>query len=242
MIRSTAPRGRHPTARVAFVAAALAAGAISLAPGTVAAQASTVAPGWLPPPHVAVVEVPERAWAPRPLMIAAIGMGASFDGVGFNDGTHAIPSFFASGGLGDGLVGAELEAFASSGIGRYRFQSPINRLALNAYGVVRPGARARPGDVGYGWRVLRTVGAEFGLGFERDSKSAVSGSRFVAHLGARVELPLTPPGQPSEVRIRLGVSRGLGLFTPTLYGANATANTDVTDSVAETYGALVVVF
>jgi len=80
-----------------------------------------------PPPQVA-----------RPRLSAAIGMGSSFDSVGFRDGVHPIPSFFTVLGIGDGLLGLDLSAFASSASREERMMdSPIDRLAVDLFGVVR---------------------------------------------------------------------------------------------------------
>jgi hypothetical protein len=153
-----------------------------------------------------------------------------------------VPAFFATGGVGDGLLSLDFEAFASSAIGRVPGANPVDRLSLSAFGVVRPAARLWPGDFRYAMRVLRTLAGEAGLGLERDGRSMASGTRFVVHLGARFELPLTPAGEASELRLRFGVSRCLGLYTPTLYGASTTDVTEVVDTIADLYGALVLVF
>ena len=224
--------------RIAPLGVAVAAAGIALAAGG-AASAQTA---WPPPPELNAYEMPARALAPRPRMSVAIGMGTTFDAVGFSDGTHGVPAFFATGGVGDGLAGLDFQAFASSASGRDRMANPVDRLALDAFGVVRPAARLRPGDRRYRMRVLRTLAGELGLGLERDGRTTASGSRFTVHLGARVELPLTPAGGPSELRLRLGVSRNLGLYTPRLYGATASDVTSVGDTTADLYAALVVVF
>jgi hypothetical protein len=229
------PKGKAPAA------AALGAfwAFLVLLAGLAHAQAPAA---WVPPPEVmsgGVVEEPPPAFRPR--MSVAVGMGTTFDGVGFPD-THVVPAFFATGGVGDGLLSLDFEAFASSAVGRVAGTNPVDRLSLSAFGVVRPAARLRPDDRRYGMRVLHTVAGEAGLGLERAGRSMASGTRFVVHLGARVELPLTPAGQASELRVRLGVSRCLGLYTPTLPGASATDATEVVDTLADLYGALVVVF
>lgn len=222
-------------ARVAVLAVAL---ALSLAGSAARAQA----PGaWVPPPDiVSGGAVEEPVPSPRPRMSVAIGMGTTFDSVGFADGTHALPAFFATGGIGDGLLALDLEAFASSAIGRVASANPVDRLSLSVFGVVRPAARLRPGHSGYAMRVLRTLAAEGGLGFERDGRAVDSGNRFLVHLGARVELPLTPSGESSELRLRLGVSRNVGLYTPML--VTATDTTEVVDTKVDLYAALVLVF
>jgi hypothetical protein len=195
------------------------------------------------PPPVMEEQLPPDL-PPRPRMSLAVGMGASFDSAGFTDGTHAIPAFFAVGGFGDGLLGAELGAFASSASGRFPMANatPVDRLALDAFGVVRPAARVRPDDQRYGFRVLHTVAVELGLGYERDGHTSGAGTRWQIHTGARVDLPLFPAGWPSELRLRLAYRRALGLYTP-LVSATPTGGTvtAVGDS-NELYAALVTVF
>jgi hypothetical protein len=178
----------------------------------------------------------------RPRFSLAAGMGATFDSAGLAGGTHAIPAFFAVGGFGDGLGGFDLGSFASSASGRFHGDdNPVDRLALDAFGVIRPAARLAPGDRRYRLRVLRTLAGELGLGLERDGRVTGSGSRFELHTGARVELPLTRAGEPSELRLRFAVRRAVGLYTPKLYGASATDVTSVGDTT-EVYAALAVVF
>jgi hypothetical protein len=170
-------------------------------------------------------------------------MGISFDPVGFASGAaRAIPAFFGTGGIGDGFFGFDLFAFASSGAGRFSNDDPIDRLALHGFAVVRPAANVRPYDERFHLRVLRTLAAELGPGFERDSRTMASGTRFIVHTGARVEVPLTPAGAKSELRVRLAVHRAFGLYTPRLYGATANDLTEVVDTAAEVYSALVLVF
>jgi hypothetical protein len=198
---------------------------------------------WVPPPEVlsgGVASEPEPA--PRPRLSVSVGMGATFDSVGFADGTHALPAFFATGGAGDGLVGLDFGVFASSAIGRIARTNPVDRQSLSAFATVRPAAPLDQSLDGYAVRVLRTFACEVGMGVERDGRTADSATRFFIHLGARLEFPLTPVDQPSELRIRLGVMRNLGLDSPTLAGATPADVTDVVDTTAETYAALVVLF
>jgi hypothetical protein len=184
-----------------------------------------------------------RAPVPRPRFSAAIGMGGTWDDAGFGDaGAHFTPAFFGTGGIGDGLWGLDFLAFASSGEGRNRDFNPIDRLGLDLFGVVRPAARVRSDDLRYRYRVLRALAGELGLGLERDGRTTSAGTRFVVHTGVRVELPITPTGGASELRIRLGVRRNIGLYTPRIYGSSAADVTYVHDTVAEIYGALVLVF
>jgi hypothetical protein len=188
--------------------------------------------------EIAAVEPPRR-----PRLTLAAGMGVTLDGSGFADGTHAIPAFFAVGGFGDGLLGLDLGSFASGAAGRFHGQGedPVDRLALDAFAAIRPLARVARGDNRYHLRVLRTFAEELGLGLERDGRMTVAGSRFELHTGVRIELPLTPAGQPSELRLRLAVRRAVGLYTPKLYD---TTTSDVTrvGNTTEAYAALAVVF
>jgi hypothetical protein len=179
----------------------------------------------------------------RPRMSLAVGMGATFDAAGFAGGDHAIPAFLAVGGFGDGLAGLDLGSFASSASGRFHAgtDNPVDRLALDAFGVIRPAARLAPNDHRYHLRVLRTAAAELGLGLERDGRVTGSGSRFALHTGARIELPLTRAGEASELRLRLAVRRAVGLYTPKLSGATPGDVTSVGDST-EIYAALAVIF
>jgi hypothetical protein len=230
--------------RIAPLGAAVAAAGMALAVGGGPASAQTTA--WLPPPELNAYEMPARELAPRPRMSLGIGMGSTFDAVGFPDGTHAIPAFFATGGAGDGLFGVDFGAFSSSASGRDRAQQadPVDRQALDLFGVIRPAAKLRPGDRRYRMRVLRTLAGELGLGLEREGTSTRASSRFRLHTGARVELPLTPvtlSREHSELRLRLAVSRGIGLYTPTIRLRSGEV-VEVGDTAAELYAGLVVVF
>jgi hypothetical protein len=190
-----------------------------------------------------VVAMPARETVWRPRLSAAIGMGGTFDAVGFDDkNVRAIPTFVSVLGIGDGPFGLDLGAYASQASGRHGNQNPVDRLALDLFGVVRPGAWYRPADLDYALRVLRGLAAELGLGFERDGRSAVSGTRFVLHVGARADFPITPAREATELRLRIAVRRAIGLYTPKLYGSALSDVTNVSDSAAELYGALVVVF
>jgi hypothetical protein len=230
------------THRLVGLASLLAA--VALAP---AARAQPAPPIEAPPERLEEVEpsVTEllEPPPPRPRLCLAIGMGATHDATGFSDGAHLIPAFFAVGGFGDGLLGIDLGAFASSASGRYLSpNAPVDRLALDAFGVLRPAARLRRNDHRYPLRVLRTVGAELGLGLERDSQVVVSGTRWEIYSGARIEFPLTPAGEASELRLRLAFRRAFGLYTPTLSGGTgSTAVISVGDST-ELYAALAVIF
>jgi hypothetical protein len=194
------------------------------------------------PPEVVEAELLTLAPPPRPRLSLAVGMGATRDSTGFSDGGHFIPAFFGVGGFGDGLGGFDLGAFSSAASGRFpTTDSPVDRLALDAFGVLRPAARVRPGDQLYGMRVLHTIGVELGLGFERDGQVVVSGTRWVIHTGARIEFPLTS-GQASELRLRLAVRRAFGLYTPELSTKSGSNGIISVGDSTELYAALAVVF
>ncbi len=91
-------------------------------------------------------------------------------------------------------------------------------------------------------RVLHTLGAEVGLGFERDGRTDGSGTRFQIHTGARLELPLTPAGHPSELRLRLAFRRAVGLYTPVLAGGSSAGGVTRVGDSTEIYAALATVF
>lgn len=229
-------------------------------PGRWAAALAVLALGWTaggpahaqlgvsPPvstgPFPALEEEGLAAPVARPRFSLAVGMGASLDASGFTNGAHAIPAFFGVGGFGDGLLGVDLGAFSSAASGRFHSgdDGPVDRLALDAFAVVRPAARVRPDDGRYSLRVLRTLAAEVGLGFERDGHTLNAGTRFQIHTGARVELPLTAADRASELRLRLAMRRAVGLYTPQVSGGmGVNAITAVGDST-ELYAALAVVF
>jgi hypothetical protein len=194
------------------------------------------------PAEIVEAELLALAPPPRPRLSLAVGMGATRDPTGFPDGGHFIPAFFGVGGFGDGLVGVDLGAFSSAASGRFpTADSPVDRLALDAFAVVRPAARALPGDQRYRMRVLRTLGVELGLGFERDGQVVVSGNRWVIHTGARIEFPLTT-GQAGELRLRLAVRRAFGLYTPELSKKSGSNETISVGDSTELYAALAVVF
>ncbi len=194
------------------------------------------------PSEVVEAELLSLAPPPRPRLSLAVGMGATLDPTGFANGGHFIPAFFGVGDIGDGLLGFSMGAFSSAALGRFpTADSPVDRLALDAFGVFRPAARLRPGDQRYRMRVLRTLGAELGLGFERDGQVVVSGTRWVIHTGARIEFPLTS-GQASELRLRLAVRRAFGLYTPELSTNSGSNGTISVGDSTELYAALAVVF
>jgi hypothetical protein len=197
-------------------------------------------------PAEALTETMPPDLPPRPRFSLALGMGATLDSTGFSDGAHLIPAFFGVGGFGDGLGGFDLGAFSSSASGRSPAsavdQVPVDRLALDAFGVIRPAARVHRDDRRYGYRVLHTVAVELGVGLERDGRTMVSGSRFEVHTGARIEFPLTPAGLPSELRLRLAMRRAIGLYTPEVAVAQGSTQATAVGDSTELYAALAVVF
>lgn len=180
---------------------------------------------------------------PRPKLEVAVGMGASIDSAGLNAaGTSAIPSFFAMGGFGQGTIGADFGVFANSATGRYRSPNvPVDRLAVDGMLVIRPAAEAQPDDDRYRLRVLRTVAFDLGLGYERDSR--INGnhpeevSRLGYRIGGHVDVPLTAVGASSELRVRLGARRFIGLSSRQFPGGDPAP-----DSRVELFAALAAVF
>jgi hypothetical protein len=162
-------------------------------------------------------------------------VGATLDDSGVDE-TKAVPTFFAMGGVGvDWPVGFELSAFASSAEGRYD-GTPVDRLGLDGFGVLRPFAwKVSVTDPRWRARLVRATGLELGLGVERDGTTTRSGTRFGLHTGVRFELPLGIPGYASELRLRLAVRRLIGFNSPVVQ------DVDVRDTV-EIYTALVSVF
>jgi hypothetical protein len=229
---------RLAAARIAL-AVAVVIGAVGGLGAARPARADTTTT-WPPPPELNNFEYPPVELAARPRLSAAVGMGSTFDATGFSGGTHAVPAFFATGGFGDGLVGVDFEISASSAIGRYRTEDPVDRVALAGFAVVRPAAPLRPSDQRYRMRVLRTAALELGTGLERDGRTLAAGYRGIIHLGARVELPLTPLGGTSELRLRLAAGRNLGLYTPRVTAASGV--TEVGDTAGELCAALLTVF
>jgi hypothetical protein len=196
-------------------------------------------------PEESVTEAPVGPLVRRPRLSAAIGMGGSLDSVGFSDGNpHLIPAFVMVLGIGDErLFGLDLSTIATSATRSDRASaSPVDRLGVDLFGVARPLSWFRAGDRRWGPRFLRALAVELGLGFERDGRSAVSGTRFLLHTGWRADIPLTPASEPTELRLRLGVRRAFGLYTPKLYGASRSDVTEVGNTDGELYAALVVVF
>jgi hypothetical protein len=198
---------------------------------------------WGPTEPEEIVAEAARASIARPRLSAAIGMGASFDSVGFAGGNEAVPTFVGVLGIGDELLGLDLGAFATSATRAQRqADSPVDRLGVDLFGVVRPAALHRRDDRRFNMRVLHSLAAEVGLGLERAGRSNISGTRFMIHVGATVDVPLSSASAPSDVRLRLGVRRNVGLYTPKLYGTTSSDVTNVIDTAAELYAALAIVF
>jgi len=223
--------------------------AVVVVSGPARAQNSTGDPatGFIEPP--AVSSLPPGPSGPtttgpvasRPPIEVSIGMGASIDDAGLRAaGLSAIPSFYATGGFGQGTFGFDLGVFANSATGRYRTPNlPVDRLGVDAMLVIRPFADFLLGD-SYDRRVLRTLALDVGLAYERDSRIS-RGPEDVSRVGARVgihaDLPLTPARERSELRLRLTVRRFVGLTSPTFAEGDP-----VPDTRFELFGSLVVVF
>ncbi|HVT06333.1 MAG TPA: hypothetical protein VHO67_02700 [Polyangia bacterium] len=234
------PRGAPPTRAIRGRSLAL---LVCLWAGNARAQVGT-SPPLSTGPVPALEEAARPEAPPRPRMSLAVGFGASLDATGFTDGAHAIPAFFGQGGFGDGWLGFELGAFSTAASGRFHAgdAAPVDRLGLDAFFVLRPAAGVGGDDVRYGLRVLRTLAAEVGVGYERDGRTSGAGSRFQIHTGARIELPLTPARRPSELRLRLGFRRAIGLYTPQVAGAASGPPVISVGDSNELYAALAVVF
>jgi hypothetical protein len=230
--------------RAAVASLALVAGVVISARAR--AQNSTGDPttGLIEPPAVSSLPpgpTPTGPAASRPPIEVSVGMGASIDDAGLRAaGLSAIPSFYATGGFGQGTFGFDLGVFVNSATGRYRTPNlPVDRLGVDAMLVIRPFADFLPGN-SYDRRVLRTVALDAGLGYERDSRIS-RGPEDVSRVGARVgihaDLPLTPARERSELRLRLTVRRFVGLTSPTFAEGDP-----VPDTRFELFGSLVVVF
>jgi hypothetical protein len=180
--------------------------------------------------------------ATRPQVEVAVGMGASFDNAGLRAaGMSAIPAFFAMGGFGGGVLGLDLGLFVNSANGRFRAPNvPVDRLAVDAMLVIRPGVGLRPDDTRYGLRIVRTAALDVGLGYERAAhiaQKAEALNRFGTRVGAHLDVPLTAAGAPSELRLRVAVRRFIGGSTATFADGEP-----LPDSRAEVFAALAAVF
>jgi hypothetical protein len=194
---------------------------------------------------VALVGAPalaDDAASARPRIELAVGMGASIDDAGLSQaGLSAVPSFYATGGFGDGTFGVNLGVFTNSATGRYRSPNvPVDRLAFDAMLVVRPAAELYPGDNRYRIRVLRALALDLGLGYERDSRITrvpEEVARFGARVGVHADVPLTPAGARSELRLRLTARRFVGASSASFPGGDPAP-----DTRGEFFAALAVVF
>jgi hypothetical protein len=176
---------------------------------------------------------PARAqdvWHERPKVQVALGLGASIDGNSPNPHPdRPLPGFYFAVGIGDGLLGLELRSFANGAT-----QQQLSRLSLELVGVVRP--LARVAREGYGYRVLRSLGADLGPGAERAAVSEDSAWRVGLVVGAHGDVPLGPADTGKELRLRLGVRRLVA-------GSGAVSSTiTVKDSTLEMYGQIAFVF
>jgi hypothetical protein len=177
--------------------------------------------------------------ADRPKISVAVGVGASFERSGLAPArTDTVPTFFAVGGFGDGILGIDLGLTATTASGRFRApDAPVDRLGADAMLVVRPWAiwSADIEALSFSRSLLRTIAAEAGLGYEHDSRGVRAGGRTGARLGARVDVPLFPR-DPSQLRVRFAVRRFIGFYVPQVDA------TEVKDTGLEAYGALAVSF
>ena len=190
----------------------------------------------------AVGVAPPGPVASRPAIELALGMGASIDDAGLRAaGLSAVPSFYATGGFGQGMFGFDVGLFANSATGRYRTPNvPVDRLGFDGMLVIRPFADFVPADERYRMRVLRMLALDLGLGFERDSRISNGPEvvdRFGARVGVHADVPLTPAGARSELRLRFTARRFVGASSSTFSGGDPAP-----DSRAELFAALAVVF
>jgi hypothetical protein len=180
--------------------------------------------------------------ASRPRIEIALGMGASIDDAGLRAaGLSAVPSFYATGGFGEGAFGVDLGLFANSATGRYRSPNvPVDRLGFDAMLVVRPFADFFPGDGRYRMRVLRAVALDLGLSYERDSRLAPGPEevdRFGSRVGVHIDVPLTPAEARSELRLRLTARRFVSASNVVFPGGDPAPDTH-----GELFAALAAVF
>ena len=190
----------------------------------------------------AVGVAPPGPVASRPAIELALGTGASIDDAGMRAaGLSAVPSFYATGGFGQGMFGFDVGLFANSATGRYRTPNvPVDRLGFDGMLVIRPFADFVPADERYRMRVLRMLALDLGLGYERDSRLSPgpeSVDRFGARVGVHADVPLTPAGARSELRLRFTARRFVGASSSTFSGGDPAP-----DSRAELFAALAVVF
>ena len=203
---------------------ALVCGAASRPPSRsapAAAAGADTASSWPPPPEL-------RAWLPTLRSSArrargcrlAVGMGSTFDSVGLPDGTHAVPAFFATGGVGDGLVGLDFGVFASSAVGRYGGRQsgrPAGAERLRRGAAGGPAAPRRSVATGCGSCARAAPGAGSGPRARRAHRpSPATGSSSTSGRASSCRSPRV--GAASQLRLRLAAGRNLGLYTPRLSG------------------------
>jgi hypothetical protein len=175
---------------------------------------------------------PARADSPeRPKFQVALGLGASLDrNLPNPTPDRPISAFFFSAGLGAGVVGVDLRAFANGAT-----TAQVTRLALELAVVLRPAEPWMRGRTGYVPRVLRAASLDIGPAVERVARGPISARRTGVMIGAHVDLPVAAEGLSKELRFRLGVRR--------LRASNATlGDIPVEDSTLELYGQLAFVF
>jgi hypothetical protein len=209
--------------RLAFAAAVVMAGVLSL-------------------PAPAAAADPTVSFPRRPRLEVAVGMGASLDDAGLSAaGLSPVPAFLAMGGFGEGMLGGEVGVFSNNATGRYRPPNvPVDRLAFDGMVAIRPAADALAGDDRYQMRVLRTVAFDLGFGYERDSRITARPeevNRFGVRIGGHVDLPLTPAGLSNQLRVRLAVRRLIGIWQEAFPDGETAP-----DSRVEIFAALATVF
>jgi hypothetical protein len=195
--------------------------------------------------------IPPPASVERPRFAMTAAVGISFDNLGIADGRYVrIPSFAVMGGIGRGRLGFEARLFASEAAGRFSSPNPVggnpvadvgaDRQALDLLLAVRPFADLEDASaVAWSARFLRALTLDVGGAAERVSVGTQSVRRVGAVLGAHVDLPLTPPGDSSELCFTVSVRRVLGTNASLNLGGTSI---DVGDSRAEVLAGLTVVF
>ncbi len=235
-----------PTASTSPAAAA----SVSVAPSVVAPP--VFAPPVVGPPVVAspvvapldvVTEIPPAVSVPRrPRFDVAVGMGGSFDSSGLVKGrTVLAPAFLVQAAVGDGPIGFAARLLSTQASGRFHqicngvSDMPVDRLAIDLLFAIRPWAAGYTNDKSWGSRVARGLALNLGAGGENASVGQQSSFRIGIVVGAHVDLPLTPSGDATELRLRLGVRRMLA-------GEGTAGVVLVSDTSADVFGALAAVF
>ena len=169
------PTGRPPRQRAAGGASARSAAACPAA-ARHSAAAATRGPGagnvpttWGPTePEESVVEAASRGPIARPVCPGRSGWEQLRFRRVQRRRREAVPTFVGVLGIGDGLLGLDLGTFATSATRAQRqADSPVDRVAVDLFGVVRPAALHRRDDRSFEMRVLHSLAAELGLGLER---------------------------------------------------------------------------